>query len=75
MFAMGVLNTTAQTMNKITIIGVTGTQDPPVIPVWTLLCVRGSRATSRANDFGTRSGYHEGFAVDLALTTAHEMMR
>ena len=65
MFAMGVLYTTAQTMDEITVTKVMGTHNPTVIPVpeagkaiatWTLLCVRGSGAKSRANDFGTQNG-------------------
>ena len=35
MFTLGVLSTTAQTTNKITTTGVTGTQDPTVIPMAT----------------------------------------
>ena len=80
-FAMGVLYTTAQAVNEITITGVMVTQDPTAIPV--------TRGKKRARDldaalrtwlkdqvthkgFRTRYGHHGKSAVDLAPTTVHD---
>ena len=80
-FAMGVLYTTAQTMNEIIIIGVMGTQDPTVIPVArgkkrdrnldpalrTWLGGQVTRKRSRNTKWAPR-----GLTVDLAPTTVHD---
>ena len=82
MFAMGVLHTTAQTMNEITIIGVMGTQDPTVI--------RAARSKKRARNVDpalrtrlrgrvTRKRFRNtrwasrGLAVDVAPATVHDI--
>ena len=82
MFTLGVLSTTAQTTNKITTTGVTGTQDPTVIPMAkgkkkarnmdpalrTWLRGHVTRKRIRNTKWAPR-----GLAVDLGPTSVHDM--